>query len=70
MIHLFCALHCEAKPFIQHFKLTELKQFDLFRLYQSQDEQISLTIMGVGKLNAAAAISYQHVCLDTTAADI
>lgn len=70
MIHIFSALHCEAQPIIQHFKLTELKQFDLFRVYQSKDKEISLTITGVGKLNAAAAISYHHACLNTTGSDI
>lgn len=70
MVHFFCALPCEANPLIQQFKLTELKQFDLFRLYQSKDKQFTLTITGIGKLNAASAVSYQHACLDTKASDI
>ncbi len=70
MIHIFCALHCEAQPLIQHFKLTELKQYDLFRVYQSADKEISLTITGVGKLNAASAVSYHHACVNTTGSDI
>ncbi|MGB1800427.1 MAG: hypothetical protein ACPHLK_06315 [Gammaproteobacteria bacterium] len=70
MIHIFCALPCEAQPLIQHFKLTELKQFNLFRIYQSEDKQISLTITGVGKLNAASAVSYHHACFNTSASDI
>lgn len=70
MIHIFCALPCEAQPLIQHFKLPDLKEFDLFRIYQSKDKEISLTITGIGKLNMAAAVSYQHACLNTAASDI
>ena len=70
MIHIFCALSCEAQPLIQHFKLSQLKQFDLFRIFQSKDKEISLTITGVGKLNAASAVSYHHACFNTSASDI
>lgn len=70
MINLFCALPCEAQPLIQHFKLTELKEHDLFRLYESEDKTISLAITGIGKLNAAAAVSYHHACIKTSPADI
>jgi len=70
MIHIFCALACEAQPIIQNFKLTELKQFDLFRIYQTKDKEISLIISGIGKLNAASAVSYHHACMNTLAGDI
>ncbi len=70
MIHFFCALHCEAEPLIQRFKLNELKQFELFRLFQSEDESITLTITGIGKLNAASAVSYHHACINTFPSDI
>ena len=70
MKHIFCALPCEAQPIVQHFKLTELQQFGLFRIYQSTDKQISLTITGIGKLNAASAVSYHHACLGSQASDI
>jgi len=69
MIHIFCALPCEAQPLIQHFKLAELKQFDLFRIYQSKDKEISLTLSGVGKINTASAVSYHHACIKTNAGD-
>ncbi len=68
--HFFCALFAEAAPLIQHFKLSALKQYDLYRLYQTQDKQMSLTITGIGKLNMAAAIAYHHACLQTTDRDI
>ena len=70
MIHLFCALPCEAEPLIQHFKLSAIKEFDLFRIYQSKDKEISLTTTGIGKLNTAAAVCFQHACLKTSASDI
>jgi nucleoside phosphorylase len=70
MIHFFCALPCEAQPIIQNFKLSELKQFDLFRIYQSEDKGMSLTVTGIGKLNAASAVCYHHACMDTTASNI
>ncbi len=70
MIHIFCALSCEAQPLIQHFKLTKLKQFDLFRIYQSENKEIDLTITGVGKLNAASAVSYHHACFNTSVSDV
>lgn len=70
MIHLFCALPSEAEPIIRHLKLSQLKDFDLFRLYQSQDKNISLTITNIGKLNAAAAVAYHHACLRTSPTDI
>ena len=70
MIHFFCALPCEAEPIIQRFKLSASKQFDLFRIYQSKDSQISLTTTGIGKLNAASAVSYHHACLNTSTDDI
>ncbi len=70
MIHIFCALPCEAEPIIQYFKLTGLKQHNLFRLYQSKDKQISLAITGIGKLNAASAVSYHHACIETQTSDI
>ncbi len=69
MFHIFCALPCEAEPVIQHFKLAALKQFDLFRIYQSKNKRISLTITGIGKINAASAVSYHHACINTHSAD-
>ncbi len=63
MIHFFCALPCEARPLITHYRLQQLHQYDLFRIYQSKSKDISLTLTGIGKVNAAAAISYLHASL-------
>lgn len=70
MIHIFCALHCEAITFIEYYKLVKQKSFNLFPVYQSNDKNISLTISGVGKLNAAAAVCYHHGCFNTKPYDI
>ena len=70
MIHFFCALHCEAEPLIHYFKLSESRQFDLFRIFKSKDETITLTITGIGKLNAASAVSYHHACLNSNPYDV
>jgi len=70
MIHIFCALPCEANPIIQHYKLIELKDFDLHRLFICKNNKYSLTITGIGKLNTASAVSYHHACLKTKPSDI
>ena len=70
MIHFFCALPCEAEPLIQHYQMTQQKKHKLFRLFLTDDGAYSLTITGVGKLNAAAAVSYHNACLQTASSDI
>ena len=70
MINLFCALYCEAEPLINQYQLSELRQFDLFRIFQSEDKQIALTITGIGKLNAASAVTYHHANLKTSGSDV
>ena len=55
MILIHCALQLEAKLLIEHYKLKkemDFKAFDFFR-----NKNISLVISGLGKLNAAAAVS-------------
>ena len=70
MIHLICALKCEAKSLIAHFRLKNCSDSTSFPLYVSQDKQISLTISGVGKINAAAATAFTHAFLQTIKQDI
>lgn len=55
MIHLIVALHCEAKPLIDYFKL-KLQEQSPFEIYQN--ETMKLIISKVGCLNAASAASY------------
>ena len=70
MIHFFCALPCEAEPLLRHYDLQQLKQFPLFRIYQSPEHEYSLCITGIGRINAAAAVSYHFASINPAASDI
>jgi len=70
MIHLICALKCEAKSLIAHFRLKNCSDSTSFPLYISQDKKISLTISGIGKIYAAAATAFTHAFLQTSKQDI
>ena len=54
MLHLICALKCEARPLIECFNLVHHGREDIFNCYHNEDREMSLTITGVGKINAAA----------------
>jgi len=58
MLAIVCALRCEAECLIEHFKLKSLPQKSLFPIYG--DGELFLTISGLGKLQAAAAVSYLY----------
>lgn len=70
MIHFICALKCEAKPLIEHYQLQHRTDSKLFPLYISQDQKISLTISGTGKINSAATTAFTHAFLETKKQDI
>ena len=65
MIHFICALMCEARSLIAHYQLKYSADSKSFPLYISPDKQISLTISGVGKINAAAATAFTHAFLQS-----
>jgi adenosylhomocysteine nucleosidase len=50
------ALHCEAKPVIDLYRLKKKPTHHGFDLYQNQDMQC--VISGIGKINAAAATAW------------
>ncbi len=54
--YLFAALPCEAKPFINHFKLKKELSVTAFTIYRSAD--ITLTVTGLGKSAMAAGAAY------------
>lgn len=60
MVHLICALNCEAEPLLAYYQLKQLAESGLFQTYSSPDAGITLTVSGPGKINAAAATSYTH----------
>ena len=70
MIHFICALKCEARSLIAHYRLRHCSDSASFPLYSSPDKQTSLTISGVGKINAAAATAFTHAFLHTERQDI
>lgn len=55
MIHIVVALACEARPFIDFYKLKQTQQSP-FEIYQN--EKIRLIISGVGAYNSTAATTY------------
>ncbi len=70
MIHFICALKCEARSLIAHYRLKHRADSEAFPLYTSPDKQISLTISGIGKVNAAAATAFTHAFLLTGKQDV
>jgi len=69
MIHIICALKCEAKSLIDYFKLNHYKKAELFGTYLNKEETISLTITGIGKLASAAGTMHTLITLDTNKSD-
>ncbi len=63
-VELFVALPAEARSLITHFKLKKHSD-QPFRRYANQD--ISLTVTGLGKLNAAAAVGWRLAQINNTA---
>ncbi|HSR63958.1 MAG TPA: hypothetical protein VLN56_11190, partial [Gammaproteobacteria bacterium] len=58
MIHIICALHCEAKPFIEYYRLKRRDAGDLYPIFIDRQQCLTLTVSGTGKVNAAAATMY------------
>ncbi len=59
MIHFLTALSCEAKPLKAKYHLSRLMTEDAFDVYRNDD--ITLTVTGIGKTSMAAATAYTHV---------
>lgn len=70
MIHIICALQCEASPLIHQLQLHHHAQSTSFPLYIDRQRQTSLTISNTGKINAAAATAFTHAFLQTSKHDI
>lgn len=54
MLEIFCALYCEAKPFIENLNLKKEGSLDSF---VNEERTIRLTLTGVGKIKAASTIT-------------
>lgn len=60
-IFIYTALPCEAKPLIEHFKLKKDTTVQPFAVYLNQD--ICLTVTGLGKSAMAAGVAYSQALL-------
>src|SRR3989304_3879721 len=69
MMHLICALLCEARPLIDCHDLRHIPQADLFQCYARRDGSMTLTVSGPGKTNTAAAVSYTHTLFNSLPGD-
>lgn len=56
MLHLVVALRAEARPLIEHFRLTRDLDAAPFELYRG--DQMTLVVSGMGKLAAATAVGW------------
>jgi len=57
MLYIVCALHCEAKPLIDYYKLSADTD-SAFTVFSNQN--IKLIIAGIGKVSTAAAMAYLY----------
>jgi len=59
MLTFVVALHCEAKPVIDFYKLkkVDVKPFDLYR-GKSESVEIELLVTGIGALSVASAVAW------------
>lgn len=72
MIHFIVALKPEAKPLIEHYQLKRLSQDKktVYAVYTNKDNTISLTLSGIGKLNAACAVIETYQLFEKSKYDI
>ena len=60
MIHLVLATHTEAKPIISYFKLKRLMHISEYQVFISKDQNLSLTISGIGKVFSACSVIFTY----------
>ena len=58
MIHFVVATNSEARPLIDLFKLKKIKSLKQTFIYSNHE--ISLTISGIGKVNAAIGVTQTY----------
>lgn len=63
MIFIVCALQSEAKPLITFFDLEFCSHGSPFKIYRN--DTVALIISGVGKIRAAAAVSYLSLFIES-----
>jgi len=60
ILNIVTALPCEARPFIDYYRLQKQQQHTAFTVYSNQERNINLIVSQIGKINMAAAVSYLH----------
>jgi nucleoside phosphorylase len=63
-IFIYTALACEAKAFIEHYKLKKDLDVHAFAVYLNND--ICLTVTGIGKSAMAAGVAYTQASYNST----
>jgi adenosylhomocysteine nucleosidase len=63
-IFIYAALPCEAKPLVEHFNLKKATAIQPFAVYFNQD--ICLTVTGLGKSAMAAGVAYTQALFAAT----
>ncbi|HEY8035058.1 MAG TPA: hypothetical protein VIF37_05675 [Methylobacter sp.] len=63
-IFIYAALPCEAKPLVEHFGLKKATTIQPFAVYLNQD--ICLTVTGLGKSAMAAGVAYTQALFAET----
>lgn len=58
LLNIGVALACEAKPLVSYYKLKKNLAINAFAVYTSAENNINLIVSGVGKIKAAAAVSF------------
>ncbi len=60
------ALACEARPFIDRYRLKKETKSRVFSVYLHKELALVLIVTGIGRLKMAAAVSYIHQYLSLT----
>ena len=69
MLHIICALPAESKPIIERLSLRKIEGDHPFALFCNPEKGFTLTVSGIGKLNAAASVSYSYLTLNANRGD-
>jgi hypothetical protein len=59
-VNFVVALKAEAAPLIEHYGLRARTPKGMFSVYENENGNVALTLSGVGKTAAAAAVTYLH----------
>ena len=59
MLNIVTATFVEAKPIIKYFNLKKKNFVSEFQMFENFQKSISLIVSGIGKVNAASAVTYQ-----------